>query len=306
MILRAEHNSDYLVVSNAVLRDHRISATAKGVLLMMLSNSNDWNFNTKWIEQTANVSHNTALKILHELQEAGYIIVAPKRSRGTNGRFNGGEWIVRECPTVQNLNHGESTTVENLNCGDTTTVQNLNQDHGSKIEPLINTIDNKYHRVEIPLYSTVQNLNCGDKPPVEDEKSLTEVKEKDTTVQKMNHGKKKSKSEKEEVMKLLSDRAGDDEELMELFMEWLSNRKAKRAPETVCAIKRNLNKLDEYAQQSGMTVNGYMSEVVRRGWQGLFIIKDYTNARPQQKNNQDNGLSYLERILGGEEQNGID
>lgn len=293
MILRADHTSDYLVVSNAILRDTRLSVAAKGTLLMMLSNSNDWNFNTKWIERNANVSHNTALKILHELQAAGYIIVPSKRSRGENGRFNNGEWIVRECPTVQNLNQGEISTVENLNHGEDTTVQNLNQNHGSKSEPFINTIEYKYHRVEIPLNNNaVQNLNCGDAPPEQ------------TTVQEVNHGKKKTsrKSEKDEVLALLKARAGNDQELLGLFMEWLNNRKAKRAPETVCAITRNLNKLDEFAAQSNMTVNEYMSEVVRRGWQGFFAIQNYSNNyKPRPTQNTGGGGSYLEKLLGGEE-----
>lgn len=61
----------------------------------------------------------------------------------------------------------------------------------------------------------------------------------------------------------------------ELLGEWLQNRKAKRAAMTDNAIKRNIAKLDEYARQSGMTVDDYLAEVVRRGWNAFFPINSY-------------------------------
>lgn len=71
----------------------------------------------------------------------------------------------------------------------------------------------------------------------------------------------------------------------ELLGEWLQNRKAKRAAMTDNAIKRNIAKLDECARQSGMTVDAYLDEVIRRGWSAFFVIKDYNqrSRAPQQQ-----------------------
>lgn len=77
----------------------------------------------------------------------------------------------------------------------------------------------------------------------------------------------------------------DNPSTRELLGEWLQNRKAKRAAMTDNAIKRNIDKLDEYARQSGMTVDDYLAEVVRRGWSAFFAIKSYGSQRsraPQQ------------------------
>lgn len=65
---------------------------------------------------------------------------------------------------------------------------------------------------------------------------------------------------------------------------WLQNRKAKRAAMTDNAIRLNLRKLDDYAKQSGMTVDAYLQEVIRRGWSAFFTIKDYSQSprAPQQ------------------------
>ena len=61
----------------------------------------------------------------------------------------------------------------------------------------------------------------------------------------------------------------------ELLGEWLQNRKAKRAAMTDNAIKRNIDKLDQYAQGSRMSVDDYLAEVVRRGWTAFYPIANY-------------------------------
>ena len=68
----------------------------------------------------------------------------------------------------------------------------------------------------------------------------------------------------------------------ELLGEWLQNRKSKRAAMTDNAIKRNIDKLDAYAAQSNMSVDDYLAEVIRRGWNAFYPIKSYNQqARPQ-------------------------
>lgn len=73
----------------------------------------------------------------------------------------------------------------------------------------------------------------------------------------------------------------------ELLGEWLQNRKAKRSAMTDNAIKRNIDKLDEYARESRMSVDDYIAEVVRRGWTAFYPIKNYQDTyrqRAQQSN----------------------
>ena len=63
-----------------------------------------------------------------------------------------------------------------------------------------------------------------------------------------------------------------DTELRSLLLEWLDVRKAQRAANTKGAITRNLEKLPEMAQQSGLTLQDYMREVVRRGWRAFYPV----------------------------------
>ncbi|MBQ8357901.1 MAG: hypothetical protein IJX39_08870 [Clostridia bacterium] len=56
-------------------------------------------------------------------------------------------------------------------------------------------------------------------------------------------------------------------------------RKAKRAAMTERAIQLNLQKLDSTARDSGMSVPDYLREVICRGWQAFYVIRDY--AKPE-------------------------
>lgn len=64
----------------------------------------------------------------------------------------------------------------------------------------------------------------------------------------------------------------DDEQTIDLLQEWLNVRKAKRAAMTERAIKLNLDKLDNLAKQSGLTIAQYLTEVICRGWAAFYPI----------------------------------
>lgn len=74
-----------------------------------------------------------------------------------------------------------------------------------------------------------------------------------------------------------------DAELRELLFEWLDNRKKQRAPETKGAIGQNLDKLAGMAAQSSMSLQDYMREVVRKGWQAFYPIRDAQQTAPQRR-----------------------
>lgn len=84
----------------------------------------------------------------------------------------------------------------------------------------------------------------------------------------------------------------NDPETKDLLGAWLQNRKAKRGAMTDRAIQGNIDKLDQYAQESHMSVNEYLDEVIRRGWNSFFIIDNYKRTgyrKPQQQSQQPHG-----------------
>lgn len=75
----------------------------------------------------------------------------------------------------------------------------------------------------------------------------------------------------------------------DLLGAWLQNRKAKRAAMTDRAIQGNIGKLNRLAQESHMSVNDYLDEIVCRGWTSFFPIDNYTHTgskKPQQQSHQ--------------------
>lgn len=78
----------------------------------------------------------------------------------------------------------------------------------------------------------------------------------------------------------------NDPKTRDLLKAWLQNRKAKRAAMTDRAIQGNIDKLDRLAQESHMSVNDYLDEIVCRGWSGFFPIENYRNNGYQQKPRQ--------------------
>ena len=98
------------------------------------------------------------------------------------------------------------------------------------------------------------------------------------------------KTRKAKSFDAIIDAYTNDPQTKDLLGAWLQNRKAKRAAMTVRAIQGCISKLDKCAQESRMSVNDYLDEVVCRGWSAFFPIENYRNngyrQQPQQQSHQ--------------------
>lgn len=106
------------------------------------------------------------------------------------------------------------------------------------------------------------------------------------------------KTRKAKSFDAIIDAYTNDPTTKELLKQWLQNRKAKRAAMTDGAIQGNIKKLDQCAQESRMSVNGYLNEVICRGWGSFFPIDTYKRTgyqkqQPQQQPGQGNADEYL-------------
>ena len=88
-----------------------------------------------------------------------------------------------------------------------------------------------------------------------------------------------------------SERFQDHAERRELLQEWLKVRKAKRAAMTDRAIQMNIEKLDDLARQSKMSVTEYLREIICRGWAAFYVIKNYDNGKPAPAKVGANGIA---------------
>ena len=75
-----------------------------------------------------------------------------------------------------------------------------------------------------------------------------------------------------EIRKLISDfsKAKGNEKTEELLLTWMDIRRIKKATDTEGTVKANLEVLPEMAKKSDLSINDYLSYIIRKGWKDLY------------------------------------
>ena len=95
-VFRIERTRDYTVMSNHHLRNANLSLKAKGLLSMILSLPEEWNYTTRGLASICKEGVDAIGSALKELETAGYIV--RRQLRGTNGRITDTEYVIYEQP----------------------------------------------------------------------------------------------------------------------------------------------------------------------------------------------------------------
>ena len=95
-VFRIERTRDYTVMSNHHLRNANLSLKAKGLLSMMLSLPEDWNYTTRGLAKICKEGVDAIGAALRELERAGYIVRHQKRDK--SGRITDTEYVIYEQP----------------------------------------------------------------------------------------------------------------------------------------------------------------------------------------------------------------
>ena len=95
-VFRIERNRDYTVMSNHHLRDTELSLKSKGLLSMMLSLPEEWNYTTRGLAAICKEGADCIGSALRELEQAGYIVRS--RLRDSKGKIVDVEYIIYETP----------------------------------------------------------------------------------------------------------------------------------------------------------------------------------------------------------------
>ena len=95
-VFRVEKTRDYTVMANHHLRNRDLSLKAKGLLTMMLSLPDSWDFTLKGLSCISKEGVDAIREAIRELETAGYII--RNRSRNSNGQLGSSEYVIYEHP----------------------------------------------------------------------------------------------------------------------------------------------------------------------------------------------------------------
>lgn len=100
-VFRVEKTKDYTVLSNHHLKNRTLSLKAKGLLSVMLSLPDTWDFTLKGLSRINREGVDAIREAIRELEREGYIV--RRRIRDEHGLLRGAEYVIYEKPQKQEL-----------------------------------------------------------------------------------------------------------------------------------------------------------------------------------------------------------
>lgn len=118
-VFRVEKTKDYTVMANYHLRDARLSLKAKGLLSLILSLPETWDYTVAGLATMSRDGKDAVRSCLDELGGAGYI--RRSRTHKEDGTFGGNEYVVYEHPQgVADQPSSENPTMDEPSSGNPT------------------------------------------------------------------------------------------------------------------------------------------------------------------------------------------
>ena len=93
MIIRRKLTENFTVMPNAVFRDERLSANAKGFMAYLLTCADHWEVHLTALGRAMGTGKDKTQAVIRELHDAGYVIRAQKKRPSTN-QFDRLEYVV--------------------------------------------------------------------------------------------------------------------------------------------------------------------------------------------------------------------
>lgn len=104
-VFRIEKTKNYTVMSNYHLRDITLSLKAKGLLSLMLSLPDEWDYTTKGLAKICKDGVDSICATVNELEKAGY--VTRHRIRNEKGQLSSIEYVITEIPKTPTQSEDE-------------------------------------------------------------------------------------------------------------------------------------------------------------------------------------------------------
>ena len=95
-VFRVEKTKDYTVMSNYHLRDKELSLKAKGMLSLMLSLPDSWDYSLEGLAYICKDGVSSIRTTINELEENGYL--TRRRLRNEKGQLGDTEYTIHEMP----------------------------------------------------------------------------------------------------------------------------------------------------------------------------------------------------------------
>jgi len=101
-VFRIEKSKDFVVMAKHHLKDRRLSLKGKGLLTLMLSLPDDWDYSLKGLETISGDGISSVRSGIAELEKLGYL--TRRRLREANGQLGDNEYTIFEKPQTDDDN----------------------------------------------------------------------------------------------------------------------------------------------------------------------------------------------------------
>ena len=98
-VFRVEKNANYTTMSNHHLRDRTLSMKAKGLLSMLLSLPETWNYSVRGITAISKENVDVVTNAMKELEQHGYL--HREQMRTARGRLGKTRYVIYEVPHAE-------------------------------------------------------------------------------------------------------------------------------------------------------------------------------------------------------------
>ncbi|MBR3873784.1 MAG: helix-turn-helix domain-containing protein, partial [Clostridia bacterium] len=95
-VFRVEKTRDYTVMANHHLKNKELTLKAKGLLSVMLSLPEDWDYTLKGLSHINREGVDAIREAVRELERAGYVVRS--RNKNAKGQFADIEYVIYEQP----------------------------------------------------------------------------------------------------------------------------------------------------------------------------------------------------------------
>lgn len=247
----------YTVMSNHHLRDKSLGLKAKGLLSVMLSLPEDWDYTIAGLCVILDTGKDAIRQAMIELEKAGYI--SRQRLRDENGKLGGTQYTIRETPVVSESPMAGFPTQANP------TQEKPAQENPTEI---------------IKDSGITEETN----PPVSPEKPKAERKaRKPKTGTVLDDGQTEALIRQNVATLGDTNGWGRDEKnaVYKLAVEFYGPRDCSGSPprHTTRGINGLFRRLSEHGRGNAQAVRGLLNEAIERGWTSVYPEKDHPAPR---------------------------
>ena len=250
-VFRVNKNKDYTTMSNKHLKDKKLSLKAKGLLSVMLSLPDSWDYSIEGLIAISKENRSSIRSTLNELKENHYLNIVKQYPNETqDGRFN---YIYDIFEEPQNA-HNDSDI-------------NENNDFDEKKQ------DTKKQGVE-NQHLEIQHLE------IQDVENRTQLNTNILNTNILNTNNQVLKDIRKKVtFDDLIDAYTENDDLKKELKNHLATRKSKKATLTNRAIELSFRTLDDLVSEYPVNIQDdkriqIVQQSIERGWTGFFPLKN--------------------------------